>query len=224
MRIRWIWAGKSCNQWEHRWKFLMKSSLFSAAVAHGNFLCGRLVVLVSWSQKPLAARSSSLSLPSRRRWRGLSVSVWRGLRVLGGGCVSSAAAGHSEEPVIYMLISTTAHSPSADGASLNPARVPRERRGFCVTCALLHELQKSAFYSFTTGSFTVDSSVSSFIRVHPSVVGGSWTKALGDPYILFAAADTDRSLHFVDPTFVLRHFNICVILSCDTFFFFTADK
>ena len=49
-----------------------------------------------------------------------------------GDCVSLTAAGPSEKPAIYMLISTTAHSSaarsqSADGTSLNPAGAERER-------------------------------------------------------------------------------------------------
>lgn len=59
--------------------------------------------------------------------------------------MSLTAAGPSEKPAIYMLISTAAHSQSADGTSLIPARVERQRRGFCVICALLHALQKVVF-------------------------------------------------------------------------------
>lgn len=52
------------------------------------------------------------------------------------------AAGPSEKPAIYMLISTTARSQSADGTFLIPVGVEGQRRGFCAICALLHALQK----------------------------------------------------------------------------------
>lgn len=64
-------------------------------------------------------------------------------------CVSLTAAGPSEKPAIYMLISTTAHSSagrsqSADGTSLIPAGAERgvAERLLCFIRALLHALQK----------------------------------------------------------------------------------
>lgn len=49
--------------------------------------------------------------------------------------MSLTAAGPSEKPAIYMLISTTAHSQSADGTSLIPARVEgQQERLLCYMC------------------------------------------------------------------------------------------
>lgn len=56
--------------------------------------------------------------------------------------VSLTAAGPLLKPAIYILISTTSRSASADGTSLITAQVEGQQRGFCVVSALLHALRR----------------------------------------------------------------------------------